>query len=468
MKNFAQIFLWLGTVTTLAAAPAPTDFPPVAPRTDTAQLGAALQRSMGLMASSTPQDRNTVRVLFYGQSITEQAWWKIVADDLRRRFPDAHFVIENRAIGGHAAQLLVKTAEADLYPFQPDLLIFHVYGSHIDYESIIQRVRERTTADILMTTDHVTKDDQLDEETDASKLTSAKWDAFMNHKFLPQTAAKYDAELGDLRTGWKNYLRDNKLSAAELLKDGVHLNKHGEFVMAELVKPYLRYDPQLSARARNDTVRTFVVGRDLAGRDGRLVFDFEGRRVDAILAPGVAVRGAVRIDGRKPSELPETYRFTRVSAFPQSNWPVLLKVGSGAPLLVEDWTLTLDDVSADGKQAKFSLAGSKTGADGNGISGEKFVSKSRRVVIEPGEWNLEFCYKVFKRALPPGHKATWKVIAFSADELKPPPAGPSGTELTVTLAQGLENARHHLEITGGGEAGLRAIRVYRPLLGRKR
>ena len=39
---------------------------------------------------------------------------KIVADDLRARFPNANLTIENRSIGGHAAQLLVKTAEADL------------------------------------------------------------------------------------------------------------------------------------------------------------------------------------------------------------------------------------------------------------------------------------------------------------------------------------------------------------------
>jgi hypothetical protein len=86
---------------------------------------------------------------------TEQSWARTVADDLRRRFPSANLVIENRAIGGFAAQLLVKTAESDLYPFYPDLVIFHVYGSHIEYENIIRRIRERTTAEILMQTDHL-------------------------------------------------------------------------------------------------------------------------------------------------------------------------------------------------------------------------------------------------------------------------------------------------------------------------
>src|SRR5688500_7295190 len=88
-----------------------------------------LQRTMRLLATSTPEQPNTVRVLFYGQSITEQKWSKTVAEDLKQRFPHANLIIENRAIGGHSSQLLVKAAEADLYPFQPDLLIFHVYGA---------------------------------------------------------------------------------------------------------------------------------------------------------------------------------------------------------------------------------------------------------------------------------------------------------------------------------------------------
>lgn len=53
---------------------------------DPAQLGRGIQRTMTLLASSTPERRNTVRILFYGQSITEQDWWKEVAEDLRVRW----------------------------------------------------------------------------------------------------------------------------------------------------------------------------------------------------------------------------------------------------------------------------------------------------------------------------------------------------------------------------------------------
>lgn len=44
-------------------------YPPVTPAADPAR-GAGIQRAMRLMATSTPAHRNHVRVLFYGQSIT--------------------------------------------------------------------------------------------------------------------------------------------------------------------------------------------------------------------------------------------------------------------------------------------------------------------------------------------------------------------------------------------------------------
>jgi len=98
---------------------------------------------MTLLANNTAQHRNHVRVVFYGQSITEQEWSKQVADDLRRRFPHADLEIENRAIGGFASQMLIRPAEHDLYPFYPDLVIFHVFGANQQYE---QTGRFRSTA----------------------------------------------------------------------------------------------------------------------------------------------------------------------------------------------------------------------------------------------------------------------------------------------------------------------------------
>ena len=164
---------------------------------------------------------------------------------LRRRFPHANLLIENRAIGGHSSPRLVKTAEADLYPFYPDLLIFHVYGAHDDYERIIRRVRERTTAEILLQNDHLRATDGFVEETDPARLGPQKemWTQFMNYSFLPDVARKYSAELCDQRALWKQYLRDYNLQPRTA--EGQRAPQRARrLLMAEIVKAYLRFDPR--------------------------------------------------------------------------------------------------------------------------------------------------------------------------------------------------------------------------------
>ena len=447
----------------------------VAPRNtgNPADFGRHLQRTMTLLASSTPEKRHTVRILFYGQSITIQDWWKEVAADLRRRFTNANLVIENRGLGGFAAQLLVKTAETDLYPFYPDLMIFYVYGSHLEYENIIRRARERTTAEILIQTDHVTRDEDLTEETNPAKLTPKQWTPWMNHVFLPETARKYGCGVVEQHELWKEYLRDFKLPARNLLTDGVHLNAHGNFVMAELVKPHLvhRADlPPVSDPWNTDTVRTWRVGEDLAWRDGKLTLAFDGNRVDVILrdSPTNAPAVPVRIDGMRPSEIPELYGFTRTTPFPQSDWPCLLRVTSRAPLQVEEWTITVTNATDDLKRFEFSLAGSRTGSDGTGRfqtnSPAKFVSNSKRIIIDPGDWNFDYALRTFKRPLPPGFQIKWKVVPHFANEVVAVPVRNPAIETVVTVAQGLRPGRHTLEITGGERAPIAALRVYRPPL----
>lgn len=445
----------------LLTVPADRPFQPPKTLGPVETYGKDLRRAMGLMASSTAERRNTVRVLFYGQSITEQAWTKAVADDLRRRFPHADLVIENRAIGGHSSQLLWRAAEADLYPFDPDLLVFHVYGSHVDYESILRRVRERTTADILHTTDHLAARDAVDEPTDPAALTPKQWEPWFNHAFLPEMAKMYRTDLADVRGLWKQYLRDYGLKPQDLLRDGVHLNARGDFVMAELVKAHLRYDPDAKAEP-DGRVTTYTVGKEVDWKDGTLTVPFEGNRVVLVCKPGGGKPAAVRVDGKKPSEWAECYANTRATPFPNTNWPVLLRVTAEKPRVAEDWTLTITDVAADGKGGKFTLAGSVTGPDGAGEIGQRFVSPSGRVVIDPEDWNLGYCYKVFQKPLPVPFAVTWRTYLRGTDEFVSPGVKDPAVETTVTAAAGLPNAKHVLELTGGPGVPVAAVRVYRP------
>ncbi len=420
-----------------------TAYPSLKPG-DTSGWGRNIQRTMRLLATCTPEHRNTVRILFYGQSITEQKWAQFVTEDLRTRFPNADLVIENRALAGFASQMLVKTAETDLYPFQPDLLIFYVYGAHDKYEDIILRTRERTTAEILMQNDHVTKSEAFTEETDPAKLwppDGKRWDAFMNHRWLPMLQKKYGTELCDQRALWKVYLKENNLEPKALLRDGVHLNPHGEFLMAECVKAYLRYDPKLGPSPAEQWVKEYEVGKD-----GRL--EFEGSRVDVIAKPGEKL--GVKIDGKKPSEIPALYGFSRAKPKPGGKWPPVAPIKSEKPLVLEDWTM---DVTKTGEKLfDFTVAGSKTGPDGSGRSDQKFVSDSGRVVIEPDAWNVDFAMSVLAgvKPIPAKFTVTWNVVPHFADE---------ATGGTVTVANGLPNTKHVLELTAPA-----TVRVYTPPL----
>lgn len=439
---------------------------------DPAKLGVGIQRTMTLLASSTPEHRNSVKVLFYGQSITEQDWWKPVAADLKRRFPNANLVIENRALGGFASQRLVKTAETDLYPFYPDLLIFYVYGSHKDYEDIIRRTRERTTVDILIQTDHVTKDSDLTEETDPAKLRpdGKIWNQFMNYLFLPGVVKQYGTGVVDQRNLWKDYLRQAGLPAKALLRDGVHLNAHGCYVMSEMVKAALvkRADSKIDPM-NCDTVRTLAVGKDAQWANGKLTVEFEGNRIDAIVKEGAAAPARVTIDGKRPSEFPELYALTRALPKPGGKWPPVTMIKSKLLPLVEDWTMDVTKDQTDAKVWTFTVSGSKTGPDGSGRSDAAFVSKSGRVAIEKENWDVDFALSTLAGLKPVPEKFTvrWKVAAWFVDEFVSPGVKDKTVETVVTLAQGLSNGKHTLVIEGGVGMPIGAIRVYRPTLGRQ-
>ena len=64
-----------------------TAYPPLPAPPDTSAYGERIQRSMALMATSAPAKRNTVRILYYGQSIVGQRWSEQVDVYLRETYP---------------------------------------------------------------------------------------------------------------------------------------------------------------------------------------------------------------------------------------------------------------------------------------------------------------------------------------------------------------------------------------------
>lgn len=440
--------------------------PPVPPVLDQAALGVGIQRTMTLLSGSTPERRNRVRILFYGQSITQQEWAAQVADDLRRRFPHADLETRNLAIGGFASQWLVRTFEHDLPAFYPDLVVFHVYGGDREYEEIIRGIRSRTTAEVLMQTDHLTAwPSEARDEADLQRLhdrdLGAWWSERMNRSFLPGCAGRYGCGLADVRSEWERYLRANRLEPRALLKDDVHLNASGCAVMAGIVGQYLVHRPDLPHNAWQDLTTELVVGRDLTLTDGRLTVPFTGNRIDVLAGPAAQpVRAEFTIDGRTPSSFAECQHITRPEPGPWS--PLFIRrVGHDAPLLPEDWTLTVT-TAAEGKGWSFAVQGSVTGVDGSGSSERDFRSDSGRVVLAAADW-----FHPRDTALTAGFRMTWSVRALCADHADLAQADPA-RETAVTVAQGLANGPHVLELRCASAPGqaIRAIRIYRPPVGR--
>jgi hypothetical protein len=442
----------------LVASDDASKFPPLLPPLDPARLGTGVQRTMKLLATSTPQHRNKVRILVYGQSISEQDWWKQVAADLRKRFPNADLEMQNRAIGGFASQRLVLSAEADLYPCYPDLTILHVYGANNTYEDIVRKLRSTTTSELLMQTDHATRWPNPHEPETGDK--GLWWDHMMNDVFLPGMATKYGCGLCDVRGEWVRYLKDNQLEPKQLTIDGTHLNAEGNNLMAQVISRHLIFRPDLDDSNWKNT----VIDPSVNWEKGKVRLEFEGNRIDALAdAGGKSGTATIRIDGKKPSEFPECNYAVRPTPGPWS--PLfIMKVDHTAPLAVETWTYKVTSVSEDGKVWHFDVSGSVTGPDGGGVSSEIFISHSGRVKIEPGSYFRGFDPATSHlKPMEAGFESKWQVLPLSIDTYNAVPNNDPATEQLTTFAQGLPNGKHVLELTSdGGNLPIKAFRIYNP------
>jgi hypothetical protein len=442
-------------------------FPAVAPAKDTSQFGAGIQRTMTLLATSTPERRNAVRILFYGQSLSKQEWTRTIADELRARFPAADITFANRAIGGYASGLLKRTLPHDVFAFYPDLIIFHDFGGEPDYEHIIDQIRRHTTAEILIQNDRPDALTAGPPPTDPQKLRGYQWMNRHNAEWLPELAARYGCEIADVRGPFLEYLRAHALTPADVLNDGTHFNFQGDYVIAELTGRHLRYDPAQPRKPWENLVRTYEIGRDVQWVNGKLELEFEGNRVDAIAGladPYYGGEAEVRIDGRPPSDRPELYHITRPTDTFSVDWPGVNHIGAQKPLLTENWTLKVLEVNADESRLRFEVAGSLTGPDGSGVSTEHYVSKSGRVVIEPEDWTFARSFALRHQATPVGFEVTWSVLPMFVDVYRAPRIEDRTREQATTLALGLAGTKHKLELIARGPNPpiIRAILVYRP------
>jgi hypothetical protein len=398
---------------------------------------AFIQRSMRQLNDSTPESPGKLRVLFYGQSITAQSWTKTVEKNLRQRFPSVVFEFHNPAIGGFTSPSLVRTAEHDLYPWYPDLLIFHVYGPIEQYEEIIRNTRERTTAEIVLTTDHIhvqqADHDVIDDGDDAHSAQ------------IVEVAKKYDCMLVDLRTKWRAHLDTQQLPAKDLLRDHIHLNDAGCALMARLVGEELVRQPELGNGAPSSgRVERVALASLRRSADGALELPFVGNRVVAV-SDGKGVPKAespLSLDGRPLAASLEMWAATLPTPGPFIWMPAIKQVRFEQPPGVQKWILSLlPDSTPDGKKLHFKVEGSVTGADGEGWSDQRFVSPSGQVVVESSDWHVAWPLSYRKKTLPEGFQVKWSTYQTACPLYHTAPL-----HAHTVLVQGCANTAHVLRI----------------------
>jgi len=427
--------------------------------------GSNLRRTLRLLNNSTPTNRLPVKILIYGQSYSSQKWWQSLASVLRARFPYADLTIENRALGGFASQYLVHTAEADLYPYYPDCVIFRVLGDHHCYEDIVANIRKRTTAEVLLWNVHLDSTRQ-EVENDDSSFKSWQWNRWYGRDFIPEIADTYGCELVDIFTEWKQYLKDTGLSHLDFAQSSTdrHFNDRGNWLFAQLIQR--RFETGRSSYYDKEPVNEYAIDR-CTFNDGISEFDFTGNRIDIIADPLMETPGAridILIDGKPPSEHTELYCFSRVSSISRSSFPALLRVKNNSPLIAEDWKLRFTKVTPDATELAFEVSGSITGPDGAGNNHETFVSRSGRIVIEPQMWHLAREHQILKTSPQAGQEITWSAVPYFTDTFICPASSDASRESAICAAQGLTNAKHTIGLRCRDlqASGIKALRVYTP------
>jgi lysophospholipase L1-like esterase len=469
-------------------------------------FGARMQRTVSLLANSSPQRRHPVTILIYGQSITAGLRSAPIEQALKEKFPYADITLLNRSISGFSASQLVRSSLNDIYPLYPDLVILHDLGVALpDYERMLENIRRYTTSEILLCTNHIGADEAQDRLTNSDNESS----------LVRHFAQQYNCELADMREEWRAYLKANNLTPKQLLSDNIHPNARGRDVYAAMLLRHFQFNPLMP----NDwmrTVRTYearrqpdegasdgvvftgkpwrFTGSSAIGEDRKsaLRLTFTGNRVDCVLGvlkdlkPGTAV---VRIDGKSPPAMNELWAFTIPSPAFGTDWqPAIRRVTHNQPLVPETWKLIVSKINEDASHFNFEVYGSKTGFDGRGefdgarykygpygdmleYAGsepypEVFVSKSGRVVIDYRDFKMPWARTYSKKPCPEGFETTWEAIPLFTETIAASSEADRSKVRLLTLAKGLSNGTHTLEIVpnGDGAVPIESIVVHRPPL----
>jgi hypothetical protein len=439
-----------------------------------------MARTLGIIRTSTPTNHKVLKVLFYGQSITRSGWHNAVVAHWHEKYPNTVFVVENRALGGFASQVLVRTTEQDIAAFYPDLIIFHVYGDHRAYEKILRMFRSLTAADVILQTDHgeVLPDPPCAEGLQLSWhpmpgcagvlwVHQRLWHDEMSYHRIPAFGNKYGMAVEPQHTWWRDYLLQRHLEPQSLImKDGLHPNEKGNQLIAGFFNQY--FDSLVEHWNGQTEQNVISIPFDVAERpNGTQTVTFEGSRLELLTSQALSVWPSVKIDGQLPKDIDGCYQVTRSSPLASvPDWPALRRITLLHDRTAADWTATITNISHDQKVVDFTVKESATGDEGSGNSSAKYVSKSGQLSIEGDDWMFQRGYELKHMPLQVPAEVHWSVQYICGGTPEVIDRGNGMTEYRYVLGAGLANGSHTVELVSPPNdlAAALEFRAYQPPL----
>lgn len=452
--------------------------------------GSRIQRTMSLLETSNLSKQHKVKILFYGQSIIAGLDTESIVENLEEKFPHAQIEYSNKAIGGFIAPRLVRTAEHDLYPTYPDLVVFHVYKGEDSgaLEEIIRSIRAKTTSEIMLLNHHVA----WHSNPDSLRIKTRRDEQASDHiRFLAQ---KYSCELVDISQSWNKFLEKHKDYSVnnfmgDEVRSNVHPNKKGNALLEKLILRHFQFNPISNSnfnRGWFNQIRSYNVKQGILNQENDLLkvngdynlyksgvrldsaiieLEFRGNRVELLTSEIDSLVGSeveVYIDGKKPSEFDQLYVATRPSKSLNHWSPALKHVELGQHLAEEQWVLKITKINHDKRYLEFELHGSETGFDGRGNNNSLFTSNSSQIIVHPEDFFLFDADEYTGSKTERGFEIKWSVIPMHNDQITK-----DRSTKRYLLAQGLPNERHTLTLIHTGDKKsfpIKEIVVYEPPL----
>ena len=414
------------------------------PVLDNADFGKYILKTMYLLMASTKENSNKIKIAFTGQSITDpnNTWPINLTKWLREKYPSAEIIYKNFAIGGFSTDCLYKRMPNDIASFYPDLVVCYDMGSHLFYERMIKWIRENTTSEIMIQTEHYTGEHE--------------WSDTMSYQHLPEIAKKYGAQICDIRTPWKNYIINNGFDVNVLLSDGTHLNENGQKFMLELMKQFFVYREDKAKTAKEYFENMYVKINRKNWRNNKLTFPFTGNRVEII--GNLKHKISVRIDGKKPSEIKEAYIRTSENTSISTRMGI---INYKNPPFEQTFTVTIKSFD-DAKNFTYIVEGSETGFEG--LSDEHGVLDGKYLYMT----DESFIFHPAVENPGPGQQYTFQSMLNGTDLFdgnNPYETHKEKSELfdQNMLISGIFVGEHILELESETEIpDIQAIKIYNP------